>query len=105
MTKKEKIVYLQKIKKFLKLNKLCDLYNNSHNNKIDYNNLRVVINETSETRLSEEKLTSFIDFINLFFITEILLTANNKSVDINIICKIITNNAEQTCKEIREINK
>ena len=105
MTKKEKIVYLQKIKKYLKLNKLCDLYNNSHNSKIDYNNLRVVINETSETRLSEEKLSSFIDFINNFFINEILLTVQDKPTDTNEICKIIIKNAEQTCKEIREMNK
>lgn len=105
MTKKEKIVYLQKIKKYLKLNKLCDLYNNSHNSKIDYNNLRVVINETSETRLSEEKLSSFIDFINNFFINEILLTVQDKPSDTNEICKIIIKNAEQACKEIREMNK
>lgn len=105
MTKKEKIVYLQKIKKYLKLNKLCDLYNNSHNSKIDYNNLRVVINETSETRLSEEKLSSFIDFINNFFINEILLTVQDKPTDTNEICKIIIKNAEQACKEIREMNK
>lgn len=105
MTKKEKIVYLQKIKKYLKLNKLCDLYNNSHNSKIDYNNLRVVINETSETRLSEEKLSNFIDFINNFFINEILLTVQDKPTDTNEICKIIIKNAEQACKEIREMNK
>ena len=81
------------------------MYNNSHNSKIDYNNLRVVINETSETRLSEEKLSSFIDFINNFFINEILLTVQDKPTDTNEICKIIIKNAEQACKEIREMNK
>ena len=103
MNKKEKILYLQKIKKYLKLNKLCELYNESHENKIDYNNLRVMVNMTSDTRLSEERLNSFIIFINDFFKDEIMLTKNDINIDLEQICRIITDDAKETCKKIKEI--
>lgn len=105
MNKKEKILYLQKIKKYLKLNKLCELYNDTHDSKIDYNNLRVMVNMTSGTRLSEERLDSFIKFINDFFINQILLTRQDAAVNLEQICKIITDNTEVTCKKIKEICK
>ncbi len=105
MNKKEKILYLQKIKKYLKLNKLCELYNHTHENKIDYNNLRVVINMTSDTRLSEERLDSFIKFINDFFLTQIILSKQNANIDLEQICEIVTENAKDVCKKIREIDK
>ena len=105
MDKKEKILYLQKIKKYLKLNKLCELYNNTHKNKIDYNNLRVMVNMTSDTRLSEERLDSFIKFINEFFLNQIVLNKQYYSVDLEQICRIVTENAEDVCKKIREIDK
>lgn len=104
MNKQEKILYLQKIKLYLKLSKLCDLYNSSHKEKIDYNNLRVMVNGQSDTRLSEKKLDSFITFINDFFLKDILLHSLTNTHNIDSICNIIMTTATETCKRIKRCN-
>ena len=65
MNKSKKIEYLNSIKEFLNLSALCKLYNEKNNDYIDYNNLRVVLKGTHETRLSEKKIDSFIDFLHV----------------------------------------
>lgn len=65
MNKIDKINYLNGIIKYLNLSAVCSLYNTQYqNNKIDYNNLRVVLKKQSISRLSEEKLDSFIYFLH-----------------------------------------
>ncbi len=64
MSKTEMINYLNKIRPFLNLKAVCEDYNQyAPSNCLDYNNLRVVLNGISSTRVSEEKLYSFILYI------------------------------------------
>ncbi len=72
MNKIDKINYLSKIVKYINLYSVCNLYNETNSEKIDYNNLRVVINKQSLTRLSDNKLDSFINFLQNNFINDIL---------------------------------
>ncbi|MBO4515944.1 hypothetical protein J5751_00470 [bacterium] len=63
MNKHDIIIYLNCIKPFLNLKAICEDYNLKNPNTIDYNNLRAVLNGVSETRLSEERLNSFMTYI------------------------------------------
>lgn len=63
MDKNESILYLNTIKPYINLKAICDDYNEKNSISIDYNNLRAVLNGVSETRLSEGRLISFIDFL------------------------------------------
>ena len=72
MNKDEKIDYLNTVVRFLNLSAVCDLYNQkNNNNKIDYNNMRVVLKRQSTSRLSEEKLDSFIQFLHNYLIPSV----------------------------------
>lgn len=72
MNKLEKIDYLNSIVKYLNLSAICNLYNQINSeNKIDYNNMRVVLKKQYLNRLSEVKIDSFIDFIHSYLIDEI----------------------------------
>jgi len=58
------VKYLNEIWRYIRLSEICKEYNISYpENTIDYNNLRNVINGTAPTRLSEDKLLSFYDFL------------------------------------------
>lgn len=63
MNKEEKIEYLNRIRPYINLKAVCEDYNQKHTPPIDYNNLRAVLNGVSMTRLSEDRLTSFIDYL------------------------------------------
>lgn len=104
MSKKEMIDYLKKIKPYINLRSVCNMYNKSHfDNSIDYNNLRVVINETSITRLSEDKLHSFILFlfnelyIDIFECDKATISISEKRIEM-----IIRDHVENMKKEIME---
>ena len=72
MNKDEKIDYLNRVVKYLNLSAVCDLYNKENaTNKIDYNNMRVVLKKQSVSRLSEEKLDSFIHFFHNYLIPSV----------------------------------
>ena len=71
MNKNEIIEYLNKIKPFINLTAICKLYNEQTLDIIDYNNLRVVLNGKSETRLSEIKLKNFLKFVYKFLYVKI----------------------------------
>ena len=78
MNKEEMIVYLGRIKKYLNLRQICQLYNYEHEDTpIDYNNLRQVVNRNSTTRLSEEKLRFFILFLHERLFVEIFECKEN----------------------------
>ena len=76
MKKEEQINYLKKIKPFINLKAICNDYNQKYNNAIDYNNLRTVLNDVSKTRLSEEKLNSFIDYLYQYLYIEVFDVCN-----------------------------
>lgn len=64
MKRNEIIAYLNEIKPFLNLKKVCEFYNNVNESlQIDYNNLRAVLNETHPTRLSDERVQRFYLFL------------------------------------------
>ena len=63
MDKNEIIEYLSGILPYINLSAICKLYNENTQDIIDYNNLRVVLNGRSKTRLSESKLNNFIKFV------------------------------------------
>lgn len=72
MNKNEIIEYLNRIKPYINLTAICKLYNTENSqNIIDYNNLRVVLNGTSKTRLSESKLNNFVEFVYKFLYIKI----------------------------------
>lgn len=71
LIKEEQIEYLNKIRPFINLKAVCEDYNRLNNNSIDYNNLRAVLNGVSKTRLSEEKLSSFINYLYQHLYAEI----------------------------------
>lgn len=79
MNKIDKIDYLKSIVKYLNLSKVCELYNKVNpEEKIDYNNLRVVINKQSISRLSEEKLDKFITFLIDYIILKVFKFKDSK---------------------------
>lgn len=66
---REKIIdYLNNTIKYINLSAVCDLYNKTTGNKLDYNNLRVSIKKQSNTRVSDENLLSFINFLKSDFL-------------------------------------
>lgn len=71
MTKEQQIDYLNKVKPFINLSAVCEDYNSKSDTPIDYNNLRAVLNGVSKTRLSEERLDSFISYLYSYLYTEI----------------------------------
>ncbi len=71
MNKDDKIDYIANIARYLNLSAVCNKYNQMYADKIDYNNLRVVIKRQSTTRLSEDKLDNFIKFLRNDFLLDI----------------------------------
>lgn len=63
MNKEDQIAYLNTIKPFINLKAICEDYNKRHSPAIDYNNLRAVLNGVSKTRLSSDRLESFIKYL------------------------------------------
>ena len=64
MKRNEIIEYLNDIKVYLSLQKICDLYNGIYvNQQIDYNNLRWVLNGKKPSRVSDERLENFHNFL------------------------------------------
>ena len=86
MEKNEIIEYLNRIKPYINLSAICKLYNENTKDVVDYNNLRVVLNGKSNTRLSENKLKNFIKFIykflypNIFKVYDTSLLLENKII-------------------------
>lgn len=76
MNKEEQIKYLKKIKPYINLKAVCDNYNHKNNNSIDYNNLRAVLNGVSKTRVSNEKLTSFVNYLYQYLYLEVFEVYN-----------------------------
>ena len=107
MDKKQKILYLKKIHTYFNLTALCALYNSIESEKIDYNNLRLMINEKSSTRVKEAKIDKFIDFIqNHFALTILGLKSNNLYEDrLQKKCDDLTNNINELKTLIQERNK
>lgn len=107
MNKDKQIEYLNKIKPFINLKAVCENYNQLNNNAIDYNNLRAVLNGVSKTRLSEEKLTSFINYlyeylyVDIFEVYDISLTAKQKKIS-NIISTYAKKIDEEIIKELND---
>lgn len=103
MNKSEKIDYLNSIKRYLNLSALCELYNKTSKEYIDYNNLRIVLNGNSETRLSEKKLDAFIEFLHvelfdkIFKVGEWKLIINQNQID-----SIIEKHAKNLKNELTE---
>lgn len=105
MNNEEKIKYLNDIKPYINLTGLCDLFNEINGYKrINYNNLRSVINGISKTRVSDEELGAFIAFIQNYFAKKILLLECNNTYKIkNSINNIISQRTNDIIKEIEEI--
>lgn len=103
--KEEQIHYINKIKPFINLKAVCEDYNRLNNSPIDYNNLRAVLNGVSKTRLSEEKLTSFINYLyqhlyaEVFNVYEAAPNIRQSSID-NIVTTYASKMSEAIIKEI-----
>jgi hypothetical protein len=104
MTKNEKIEYLKTIRKYFKLVSLCRLYNELATNKIDYNNLRETINNSSSNRISEERIDEFITFINNYFIPKILTLPQHKAQELYVknINQDFINSVKHLCHDLEE---
>lgn len=104
MKRSEIISYLNEIKPFLNLKKVCEMYNEFNSNfQIDYNNLRAVLNDTHPTRLSEERIQHFYVFlINDLFqdVFKISTIENIKSM--TILVKEIEDSFLQVLEEVKE---
>jgi hypothetical protein len=105
MNRIDKIDYLSKVVKYINLYSVCNLYNETHDEKIDYNNLRAVINKQSITRLSDYKLDSFINFLQNYFINDILKVnmPTDQCVSKDEIIEKLKEHNEEFYKKIREI--
>lgn len=106
MNKKQQIDYLNKIKPFINLKAVCDDYNQKTPNTIDYNNLRAVLNGVSKTRVSEDKLNSFINYLYHYLYTEVFsvydISLSKKQTTIsNIILTYAKKMDEAITKELR----
>lgn len=107
MNKLEKIDFINSMAKYLNLTAVCQLYNLNHpKNKIDYNNLRVVLKKQSINRLSEDKINSFINFIQNYFVPNIFKYKYYKKEERKDILKQKINNsfAELNKKIMEEID-
>ena len=100
MNKAEMITYLKKIRPFINLSAVCENYNSYYPEyKIDYNNLRAVLNEVSLTRVSEKKLFAFITFIkNVLYKT----VFEFEDVNIKIVRESIGSIVEEHCKMLKD---
>lgn len=107
MNKTDLIAYINKIKPFLNLKAVCDDYNSKTNNIIDYNNLRAVLNGVSKTRLSEDRLKSFIEymykdlFINTFDVYKLKNEQKNRRIN-EIVNHYINQMEKAIIKEFRD---
>lgn len=106
MNKVQQIDYLNKIKPFINLKAVCDDYNQKTSNAIDYNNLRAVLNGVSKTRVSEDKLNSFIGYLYHYLYTEVFgvydISLSGKKTKIsNIISTYARKMDEEITKELR----
>lgn len=105
MKKSEQINYLNKIRPFINLKAICEDYNKLNSNTIDYNNLRAVLNGVSKTRLSEEKLNSFIGYLyqslypKVFNVYRTEVTIDETSIN-NIVSSYTSKMSEAIIKEI-----
>lgn len=102
MGKSEIIEYLNNIRPYINLKSICESYNKNTAEVLDYNNLRVVLNGQSTTRVSEEKLACFMNFIHKFLYTQIFDVYNtNFFVEKNRIENIIEKHLKNISKEIK----
>jgi len=90
MDKNEIVEYLNRIKPYINLSAICKLYNENTQDVIDYNNLRVALNGTSKTRLSESKLKNFIKFVYKFLYPKIFNVYETSFLSENEVIKNIT---------------
>lgn len=101
MSKDKQIEYLNAIKPYINLKQICEDYNRFSSIQIDYNNLRAVLNGISKTRLSEDKLNSFIQYLfqhlypNVFQVYE-----STNIISSSTIADIVTNCAAKMSEEI-----
>lgn len=104
MNKESSIEYLNKIKPFINLSAICENYNlNNSKNQIDYNNLRVVLNGQSYTRLSEDKLSAFVMYVrNKLFVDVFEMKQPVTSYSQEKVCNIITQYSQKMISEILE---
>ena len=104
MNKQSSIEYLNKIKPFINLSAICENYNsNNQENQIDYNNLRVVLNGQSYTRLSEEKLSAFVIYVrNKLFVDVFEMNQSTISYSQEKVCDVITRYSKRMISEILE---
>lgn len=104
MKKEEAINYLNKIRPFINLSAICNDYNyNNPENPIDYNNLRVVLNRKAVTRLSEDKLNSFILYLFKILYTKTFeIKSVGKEIDENEIKKVLKTRLKSAVRDILE---
>lgn len=106
MEKEQQIRYLNEIKPFINLKAVCNDYNSKNECTIDYNNLRAVLNGISKTRLSEEKLDSFIKYLYQYLYAKIFRVYEaNHIIDTSVITTItekhLKNLTDEIIKEIQ----
>ena len=103
MDKEAAIVYLNSIRPFINLKAVCADYNSKGNPPIDYNNLRAVLNGVSESRLSESRISSFVDYLYNDLYPMVFKTQNRvNSINKDRISSIIFTCAEEISKAITE---
>ncbi len=90
MKKETEIEYINRIRPYINLKAICEDYNTKASSQIDYNNLRAVLNGVSSTRVSKERLESFVDYLHKdLFINVFQMKTNSKPLNINEIEGII----------------
>lgn len=103
MNKDEAITYLNSIRPFINLKAVCEDYNRKGNPQIDYNNLRAVLNGVSESRLSESRISSFIDYLfNDLYLETFKAQDNTNMITKERASSIIFSLAEKISKAITE---
>jgi len=72
--------YLNKIYPYLNISAVCQKYNESHEKRIDYNNLRSFVKNADDTKLSIDRLEEFINFIKHDIGFELILQKENEDI-------------------------
>ena len=106
MTKEEAIAYLNSIKPYINLKAICEDYNNKGYSPIDYNKLRAVLNGISESRLSESKINSFINYLyHDLYINKFKISKIKDGIQAKTVSNIVFSYAEEISKAlIKELN-
>ncbi len=103
MTRLELIRYLNRVKPYMNLSALCHHYNRLHSDfSIDYNNLRVTLNNKAPYRLSTEKLQAFVDFLQTDIFEKQFKLKFNSLDQHSVLKSVIEKNADTLLNSILE---